>query len=305
MGLGQDIANVPAAEFSDSAWLDVLRAVDRTYAELVTHQERLEQQNTELESLRRSMASVLDSVSDVLIVVDRGGRIKETSAPLRTLRVDGAPLAGRLLGEVVGEGSRTILEAALHEVMVSRRRLTVEADLAAPSGPETFEWSLTPRLDDRRRSKGAVLVGRPVGELRRAYQALEDSHRALQEAQAQLVRNEKMASLGRLLAGVAHELNNPISFVYANVHALECYAQRFEAYFERVQAGAPREELETAEGEGQEPEPCAMSRVVVRWRCVGSGVIAASETPMRPRRVTTPVRRTRATPWPRVTRVPE
>ena len=243
MGLGQDIANVPAAEFSDSAWLDVLRAVDRTYAELVTHQERLEQQNTELESLRRSMASVLDSVSDVLIVVDRGGRIEETSASLRTLRVDGAPLAGLLLGEVVGEGSRTILEAALHEVMVSRRRLTVEADLAAPSGPETFEWSLTPRLDDRRRSKGAVLVGRPVRELRRAYQALEDSHRALQEAQAQLVRNEKMASLGRLLAGVAHELNNPISFVYANVHALERYAQRFEAYFERVQAGAPREEL--------------------------------------------------------------
>ena len=127
MGLGQDIANVPAAEFSDSAWLDVLRAVDRTYAELVTHQERLEQQNTELESLRRSMASVLDSVSDVLIVVDRGGRIEETSASLRTLRVDGAPLAGRLLGEVVGEGSRTILEAALHEVMVSRRRLHADS----------------------------------------------------------------------------------------------------------------------------------------------------------------------------------
>ena len=59
----------------------------------------------------------------------------------------------------------------------------------------------------------------------------------------QLVRNEKLASLGRLLAGVAHELNNPISFVYASTHALEKYATRFETYFERVQAGASREEL--------------------------------------------------------------
>ncbi len=57
------------------------------------------------------------------------------------------------------------------------------------------------------------------------------------------MRNEKLASLGRLLAGVAHELNNPISFVYANTHALERYAGKFETYFARVQEGASREEL--------------------------------------------------------------
>ena len=131
MGLGEDIANAPATEFSDSAWFEVLRAVDRTDAELVSHQERLEQQNAELESLRRSMASVLDSVSDVLIVVDRSGRIEETSASLPILRAESAPLCGRLLAEVVDVGFRAILEAALNEVMVSRR-LTLEADIASP-----------------------------------------------------------------------------------------------------------------------------------------------------------------------------
>lgn len=88
-----------------------------------------------------------------------------------------------------------------------------------------------------------MLTGRPLGELRQAYSELERSHAALIAAQAQLVRNEKLASLGRLLAGVAHELNNPISFVYANAHAMERYAAKFETYFAAVQAGATREEL--------------------------------------------------------------
>jgi signal transduction histidine kinase len=46
----------------------------------------------------------------------------------------------------------------------------------------------------------------------------------LKAAQIQLVQSEKMASLGQLVAGVAHELNNPISFIYANFPHLEEHA---------------------------------------------------------------------------------
>ncbi len=46
---------------------------------------------------------------------------------------------------------------------------------------------------------------------------------ALKRAQDQLVLNEKMSSLGRLVAGIAHELNNPINFVYGNVDFLAQY----------------------------------------------------------------------------------
>jgi two-component system, NtrC family, sensor kinase len=54
-------------------------------------------------------------------------------------------------------------------------------------------------------------------ELERAYQELEESHRQLQEAQAQLILQEKMASLGTMVAGFAHEINNPMGAVRSGI----------------------------------------------------------------------------------------
>jgi PAS domain S-box-containing protein len=47
----------------------------------------------------------------------------------------------------------------------------------------------------------------------------------LQEAQSHLLQSEKMASIGQLAAGVAHEINNPIGYVYSNLGTLEKYVQ--------------------------------------------------------------------------------
>ena len=52
--------------------------------------------------------------------------------------------------------------------------------------------------------------------------------RELQDKEAQLVHSEKMASLGQLVAGISHELNNPVSFLYANSKALEDYLQELQ-----------------------------------------------------------------------------
>jgi two-component system sensor histidine kinase HupT/HoxJ len=80
--------------------------------------------------------------------------------------------------------------------------------------------------------------------LRRAYEALHRAHIDLQLAQSRLIEQEKMASLGRLVAGVAHELNNPISFVYGNIHTLDRYRGCVLAYLEAIHAGADDHERE-------------------------------------------------------------
>ena len=229
---------------SEDVWLDVMSAVDRTYADLVEYQERLERQNTELQAMRGFLTSILGSVSDVLIVVARTGEVEQVSQSLADLT--GRPVeqfVGGAVAALFAAGQGPCLTRALEEARSTRRPAVLELRLVTQVGEEPIDLSIAPRLDDRGRVAGFVLTGRPLGTLRKAYAELQAGHDALKSAQAQLVRNEKLASLGRLLAGVAHELNNPISFVYANTHALERYAGKFEQYFARVQEGADREEL--------------------------------------------------------------
>jgi two-component system, NtrC family, sensor kinase len=52
-------------------------------------------------------------------------------------------------------------------------------------------------------------------------QDLQEANRRLKETQAQLIQNEKMASLGQLVAGIAHEINNPLAFVLNNLFIVE------------------------------------------------------------------------------------
>lgn len=64
------------------------------------------------------------------------------------------------------------------------------------------------------------------GDLRKKITELENTNRELKDTQTKLVHSAKMVSLGQLVAGVAHELNNPIGFIYSNMTHLKDYAER-------------------------------------------------------------------------------
>lgn len=65
-----------------------------------------------------------------------------------------------------------------------------------------------------------------------AYKKLKKTHQELEEAQFQLVQNEKLASIGQLAAGVAHEMNTPVGFVASNFQTLESYLGKFKGLLE-------------------------------------------------------------------------
>lgn len=73
-------------------------------------------------------------------------------------------------------------------------------------------------------------------QLRLKQAELEQAMADLRDTQAMLIHSEKMNALGQMVAGIAHEINNPISFVNSNLHSLrESLSMMFSAY-ERLEA---------------------------------------------------------------------
>ena len=69
----------------------------------------------------------------------------------------------------------------------------------------------------------------------RLGEALEN----LQKTQAQLVQTEKMSSLGQLVAGVAHEINNPVNFIYGNLDHVKLYSEDLVGLLEMYREALP------------------------------------------------------------------
>lgn len=222
----------------EQAWIEVIRKMDEVYNDLLQYEVALEQKNAALEESHQFIESVLASMSDILIVCDRHGAIEEVNPSL-------SRFAGRPAAELAGTPVFALFageseQARAHELFAARAREGVhdsEFFLRAGDGSVVpVSINCTPRVTQTGKLMGMVVTGRPVGELRRAYHALRQAHDDLKRTQGQLLHAEKMVSLGRLVAGVAHELNNPISFVLGNVLSLRRYAERLGNYLAAVHA---------------------------------------------------------------------
>ena len=69
------------------------------------------------------------------------------------------------------------------------------------------------RLVQRERERNRARELEQAKEIEKAYHKLEETHETLKATQSQLIQSEKMASLGELTAGIAHEIQNPLNFV--------------------------------------------------------------------------------------------
>jgi two-component system sensor histidine kinase HupT/HoxJ len=136
-------------------------------------------------------------MTDVLIVCDTVGKVRQVNRAM--LQLTGrTESAGRLRSDRAGTGQPGA--AADCQLLAAGRSDVQDVEIALPrqqGEPVPVTWNVSPLYDGEGRYSGFVAVGRPVGELKRAYAQLQAAHQALKSAQAQLVQAEKMASLGR------------------------------------------------------------------------------------------------------------
>jgi signal transduction histidine kinase len=90
-----------------------------------------------------------------------------------------------------------------------------------------------------RNEQGEIVAGielcRIVEERERAFDALRETTERLKQMQNQLVRAEKLAGIGQLAAGVAHEINNPAAFVLSNLSVIRKYVDEFFGYIDSME----------------------------------------------------------------------
>lgn len=116
----------------------------------------------------------------------------------------------------------------LYNLLEATQNLNLDSGKIEIAGDEKSEFGLLTKSFNEMSSR----VYQSQLELRKNINMLKKANEQIKEAQTRLVQTEKMASLGQLVAGVAHELNNPIGFIHSNMTHLKEYSEDLMALVE-------------------------------------------------------------------------
>lgn len=175
----------------------------------------------QVEQAKLEWEHTLDHLHDFIILTDAEHRIRRFNRIL-------ADMTGRDVKGLVGKDWRDLLQetgfkfvhfnAESGEMLHQRSAHIYDINVYPVKDP--IEGTLT----------GFVISLNDTTELRAITHELEQTMTELSEAQSQIYQQEKMASIGQLAAGVAHEINNPMGFITSNLGSLDKYVSRLSDY---------------------------------------------------------------------------
>jgi len=217
--------------YQDNQWVAIAKA-NRERAERLDIQ--LDRYSNLPQSLVYSVARTQETaVFDNLSTVDQfaGDRYLITHQPKSVLCM---PMSrqGKLIGILYLEnnitlGSFTRDRIEMLKLLASQAAISLEN---ARLYQQTEHYSHTLKAEVERKTEA----------LNQKAQTLETTLEQLQRTQAQLIHSEKMSSLGQLVAGIAHEINNPIGFIRGNINHTQNYIQNLIDLLELYQREYPQ-----------------------------------------------------------------
>jgi len=215
------IRDITGRKKDEEALLESKKAKEKEHEEL----NRLFRQ---VESIKNEWERTMDCVGDMVVLTEGDGRIRRCN---RTFK----DFTGKTYEEVLGKN--------WEELLFEHR---IAAGTFLREGVEIFHkptgrWFVVNSYPFRRGKdhevSGTVITINDSTELKKIAEELEAKNREIEQAysdlkaaQSQILQQEKMASIGQLAAGVAHEINNPIGFISSNLGTLDKYLLRLSDF---------------------------------------------------------------------------
>ncbi len=203
--------------------------------------EKLTELFRKVERAKKEWEGTMDCIGDLVLLTDPAGRIRRCNRSFREF-------TNRSYPEILGLNWREFFPE--NQIRVCALLGNGMEFLHAPSG----RWFILKSYPFDPKDPGTIQVitlhdstelNRVQEELHAKNRELSAAYQELKNTQARILQQEKMASIGQLAAGVAHEINNPIGFVKSNLETLGKYAEKLTAYIQALETHLSPEAGET------------------------------------------------------------
>jgi len=194
--------------------------LERSTEEIALQHTKLDKLFAQVEAAKREWEDTLDCITDIVLMCDTQGTIQRCNRPF--IQLSNMPFE-----QFAGKSWATILYGLGFVIDDYKNG---NGTIHDKQGERYFDLRTFPL-----RNKNGVLFGnvvniRDITEIRAINQELEVAYNHLKLVQMQAVQQEKMASVGQLAAGVAHEINNPMGFISSNLSSLAKYINKLRAF---------------------------------------------------------------------------
>ncbi len=195
-----------------SSWTDI--------GEQILAEAKMEELFRQVAQAKQEWEETLDHLHDFIILCDSEHMIRRYNRIL-------ADMSGRSVKELVGNDWRQILQEVGFKFINFN---AFSGELLHSRSGRTYDINLYPINEESANLSGFVVSLNDTTELRLTTKELEKAMAELNNAQLQIYQQEKMASIGQLAAGVAHEINNPMGFITSNLGSLDKYLNRLSEF---------------------------------------------------------------------------
>ncbi|QHG19033.1 ATP-binding protein [Nostoc sp. ATCC 53789] len=154
--------------------------------------------------------------------------------------------AGYLLSKSISKPIKQLQQAVVN---LTEGKLDTRVSIRSQDEIGELATSFNKMADDLQYSRNELVNANEqlrdeITERQEAEAELQQALKDLQKTQIQLIQSEKMSSLGQLVAGVAHEINNPVNFIYGNLEYTDDYTQQMLLLIKLYQKHYPYPEPE-------------------------------------------------------------